>query len=108
MLSRTADHLFWMARYTERAENTARMLDVRMQFSLMPQTPHAAQRYTAFQAGVQLANRTGALPAADTAISRLATSAKRASNAFASRSAMRASNWRSRMKFWPSALLAWS
>nr|NDG61654.1 hypothetical protein [Betaproteobacteria bacterium] len=28
MLSRTADHLFWMARYMERAENTARMLDV--------------------------------------------------------------------------------
>ncbi len=28
MLSRTADHLFWMARYIERAENTARMLDV--------------------------------------------------------------------------------
>eukprot|EP01037_Dinobryon_pediforme_P037650 gene37650-45256_t len=27
MLSRTADHLFWMSRYTERAENTARMLD---------------------------------------------------------------------------------
>jgi len=26
MLSQTADHLFWMARYTERAENTARML----------------------------------------------------------------------------------
>ena len=26
MLSRTADHLFWMARYTERAENTARIL----------------------------------------------------------------------------------
>ena len=24
MLSRTADHLFWMSRYTERAENTAR------------------------------------------------------------------------------------
>ena len=28
MLSRTADHLFWMARYMERAENTARMLDI--------------------------------------------------------------------------------
>ena len=28
MLSRTADHLFWMARYIERAENTARMLGV--------------------------------------------------------------------------------
>lgn len=38
MLSRTADHLFWMARYTERAENTARMLDVRLQNALMPQS----------------------------------------------------------------------
>ncbi|MDP5007553.1 MAG: alpha-E domain-containing protein [Glaciimonas sp.] len=38
MLSRTADHLFWMARYTERAENTARMLDVHLQASLMPQS----------------------------------------------------------------------
>jgi uncharacterized alpha-E superfamily protein len=33
MLSRTADHLFWMSRYTERAENTARMLDVNYQTS---------------------------------------------------------------------------
>ena len=38
MLSGTADHLFWMARYTERAENTARMLDVNIQNALMPQT----------------------------------------------------------------------
>jgi len=38
MLSRTADHLFWMARYTERAENTARMLDVTLQTSLLPQS----------------------------------------------------------------------
>jgi uncharacterized alpha-E superfamily protein len=44
MLSRTADHLFWMARYTERAENTARMLDVRVQYSLMPQTATAAMQ----------------------------------------------------------------
>ena len=29
MLSRTADHLFWMSRYIERADNTARMLDVK-------------------------------------------------------------------------------
>ncbi len=43
MLSRTADHLFWMARYTERAENTARMLDVNYQTSLMPQSAHSAQ-----------------------------------------------------------------
>ena len=44
MLSRTADHLFWMARYTERAENTARMLDVRIQNALMPQTTLAAEK----------------------------------------------------------------
>jgi uncharacterized alpha-E superfamily protein len=37
MLSRTADNLFWMCRYTERAENTARMLDVNLQMSLLPQ-----------------------------------------------------------------------
>lgn len=36
MLSRTADHLFWLARYTERAENTARMLDVNLQAALLP------------------------------------------------------------------------
>jgi uncharacterized alpha-E superfamily protein len=43
MLSRTADHLFWMARYMERAENTARMLDVNYQASLMPQSADMAE-----------------------------------------------------------------
>ncbi len=43
MLSRTADHLFWMSRYTERAENTARMLDVNYQTSLLPQSTAVAQ-----------------------------------------------------------------
>ena len=42
MLSRTADHLFWMARYTERAENTARMLDVNYQSALLPQSAEVA------------------------------------------------------------------
>ncbi len=42
MLSRTADHLFWMSRYTERAENTARMLDVNYQTSLLPQSTAVA------------------------------------------------------------------
>ena len=42
MLSRTADHLFWMARYTERAENTARMLDANYQMSLLPQSDEYA------------------------------------------------------------------
>ncbi|WP_322042260.1 alpha-E domain-containing protein [Paraburkholderia sp. J67] len=36
MLSRTADHLFWMARYMERAENTARMLDINLSALLLP------------------------------------------------------------------------
>jgi len=43
MLSRTADHLFWMSRYTERAENTARMLDVNYQTGLLPQSEAVAQ-----------------------------------------------------------------
>ena len=44
MLSRTADHLFWMARYMERAENTARMLDVNYQTSLLPQSADKAEQ----------------------------------------------------------------
>ena len=43
MLSRTADHLFWMSRYTERAENTARMLSVSYETSLLPQAAEAAR-----------------------------------------------------------------
>ena len=42
MLSRTADHLYWMARSTERAENMARLLDASYQMSMVPQ-PLAAQ-----------------------------------------------------------------
>jgi uncharacterized alpha-E superfamily protein len=38
MLSRTADHLYWMSRYTERAENMARMLEVTYRMSLQQQT----------------------------------------------------------------------
>jgi uncharacterized alpha-E superfamily protein len=44
MLSRTADHLFWMNRYTERAENTARMLSVNYETSLLPQSAEVAQQ----------------------------------------------------------------
>ena len=44
MLSRTADHLYWMARYMERAENTARMLDVNYQTSLLPQSADTAEQ----------------------------------------------------------------
>ena len=44
MLSRTADHLFWMARYMERAENTARMLDINLKGMLLPQTAEQEAR----------------------------------------------------------------
>ena len=44
MLSRTADHLFWMSRYMERAENLARLLDVTWQMSLVPQSLEAANQ----------------------------------------------------------------
>lgn len=43
MLSRTADHLFWMSRYMERAENTARLLDVSYQSALLPQPVERAE-----------------------------------------------------------------
>ena len=36
MLSRTADELYWMARYIERAENMARILDVSHRMAQMP------------------------------------------------------------------------
>src|SRR5215471_14098366 len=44
MLSRTANNLFWMARYVERGENTARILDITYRMSLMPQDRSVAQK----------------------------------------------------------------
>jgi uncharacterized alpha-E superfamily protein len=37
VLSRTADHVYWLGRYVERAENLARALDVQYRLSLLPQ-----------------------------------------------------------------------
>jgi uncharacterized alpha-E superfamily protein len=37
MLSRTADHIYWLGRYVERAETLARALDVQYRLSLLPQ-----------------------------------------------------------------------
>jgi uncharacterized alpha-E superfamily protein len=42
MLSRVADHLYWLSRYLERAEHTARLLDVN--FDLMPDRSAEARR----------------------------------------------------------------
>ena len=36
MLSRTADHVYWLGRYAERSENFARTLDVQYRLSLLP------------------------------------------------------------------------
>ncbi len=48
MLSRTADHLYWMSRYLERAECLARMLDAHHRLSLLPRPPEAVlQGWTA-------------------------------------------------------------
>jgi uncharacterized alpha-E superfamily protein len=44
MLSRTADHLFWMARYLERAETVTRMLEAEHQLALLPRPAELATR----------------------------------------------------------------
>jgi len=41
MLSRTADHLYWMSRYVERAVNLARMIDAHQRLALLPRSPEA-------------------------------------------------------------------
>jgi len=45
MLSRTAENLFWMARHIERAENTARILDVAHRSSLLPLDMEGTEAY---------------------------------------------------------------
>jgi uncharacterized alpha-E superfamily protein len=44
MLSRTADHLYWMSRQIERAEGLARMLDAHYRHSLLPHTTEVVAR----------------------------------------------------------------
>jgi uncharacterized alpha-E superfamily protein len=39
MLSRTADHLYWMSRYIERSESLARLVDAHYRMSLLPHSP---------------------------------------------------------------------
>ena len=44
MLSRVASNLYWMSRYVERAENTARVLDVTWRMSLLVKEPELQDR----------------------------------------------------------------
>jgi uncharacterized alpha-E superfamily protein len=43
MLSRTADHLYWMSRYIERAESLARLVDAHYRMSLLPHSRDALE-----------------------------------------------------------------
>ena len=55
MLSRTADHLYWMSRYVERAESLARLVDAHYRMSLLPHSPETlAQSLQATMAALQM------------------------------------------------------
>jgi uncharacterized alpha-E superfamily protein len=45
MLSRVAENLYWMSRYLERAEHTARMLDINLYHLLDQKSDYATQRW---------------------------------------------------------------
>lgn len=47
MLSRTASHVYWMARSMERAENTARILNIMHTMSLLPKNKEEDQEWIA-------------------------------------------------------------
>ena len=55
VLSRTADHLYWMSRYIERAESLARLVDAHYRMSLLPHSPDAlAQSLSSTMTALQM------------------------------------------------------
>ena len=55
MLSRTADHLYWMSRYIERAESLARLVDAHYRMSLLPHSGETlAQSLSSTMAALQM------------------------------------------------------
>src|SRR5689334_12553965 len=46
MLSRVADNLYWMSRYLERAEHTARVMDVHLNLMLEHEPASEGQRWS--------------------------------------------------------------
>src|SRR5471032_2197688 len=55
MLSRTADHMYWMSRYIERAESLARLVDAHYRMSLLPHSSKTlAHSLTATMAALQM------------------------------------------------------
>lgn len=61
MLSRSAESLYWMSRYIERAENAARVLDVSYRMSLMPAAAPKESLY--WQPAIEIGNDPGAFKA---------------------------------------------
>jgi uncharacterized alpha-E superfamily protein len=62
MLSRVADSLYWMSRYLERAENTARALDVHLNLVLELSPQVGQSRYLDVLAGLQVEVQAGLVP----------------------------------------------
>jgi uncharacterized alpha-E superfamily protein len=54
MLSRVADSLYWMSRYLERAEHTARLVDVDLQLRLDQSAGSATDRWQRLAASLQI------------------------------------------------------
>ncbi|HTC92097.1 MAG TPA: alpha-E domain-containing protein [Terriglobales bacterium] len=54
MLSRVADSLYWMSRYLERAEHTARLIDVDLQLRLDQSSESANERWQRMLAALQI------------------------------------------------------
>jgi uncharacterized alpha-E superfamily protein len=55
MLSRTADHMYWMSRYIERAESLARLVDAHYRMSLLPHSAETlAQSLSSTMAALQM------------------------------------------------------
>lgn len=54
MLSRSAENLYWLSRYIERAENAARVLDVSYRMSLMPAAAPKESLY--WQPAIEIGN----------------------------------------------------
>jgi uncharacterized alpha-E superfamily protein len=62
MLSRTAENLYWMARYMERAESTARLLTMGQRMAILPGAHHRDE----WRSVVRAAGCEGAFPAEST------------------------------------------
>jgi len=54
MLSRVADNLYWMSRYLERVEHTARLIDVNLTQMLDQNAEYADQRWERLRLSLRL------------------------------------------------------